>query len=110
MHRVPGDKLAVLSPAERRQEIRKNHVCNLAKLVESCTNELHPNCMGFVRDQLRIRMLGIVADKDYLKNGMPQCVEYLFEDDEKHEEYPMFNKLVSELESIKDVLNNKNVV
>ena len=135
MHRVPGNKLSGLSPAERTEEIRKNHVCNEAKYVETCTNELHPNCMKFVKNQLRIRMQGFVADKDYLKNGMPQCAEYLFEEkdeypkekpeylkekpedpNEKDEhpkekyEYPMFNKLLSELESIKEVLNNKNVV
>merc|ERR1711976_1073501 len=105
------DKLSGLSPAERTEQIRKNHVCNEAKLVEICTNHLHPNCMKFVKSQLRIRMQGYVADKDYLKNGMPQCAEYLFEQkdlfEEKNEnpkekhEYPMFNKLVSELESIK---------
>ena len=108
------DKLSGLSPAERIEQIRKSHVCNEAKLVEICTNHLHPNCMKFVKSQLRIRIQGYVADKDYLKNGMPQCAEYLFEEKNEYpkekDEYPMFNKLVSELESIKEVLNNKNEV
>ena len=91
--------------------------------------------MKFVKSQLRIRMQWYVAAKDYFKNGVPQCAEYFPEEKNKYseekpeypkekpedpnekdehpkekDEYPMFNKLVSELESIKEVLNNKNEV
>ena len=116
-HQVPKDKLSGLSQSEKWEKIRQNHVCNEATLVDTCTNELHPNCMKFVKSQIRIRIQGFFGDyfpsNDYLKNAMPQCVKYFLEEKNEYtkekDEYPIFNKLVSELNLIKNVLKNKNV-